>query len=179
MRSGQKTRLLFVICLGFASATTLTAISACTTPPPPPAASTNRPMTDAERQQKVTLDAADRREALAAMGSVPTGRKAVSRPRPAADGVRWSDVDNAVSYACNDVEMAVTRRMDVEGGFIYHIKTLDDRPGRLTIMRREDKRVYDATAVVGWFEDDTPKADALLDALKKQMRAFGRKRGFD
>ena len=144
------------------------------------------------------LTQADQAEILAALRSITQGRTLVNRPRPAPGGLRWSDVEQAAKWAVGEagVEMAVieTLRHDETGmvidenvfsagrliwSYTFRLKTVEDRPAELIVRRRDDYRVYDATATVGRFADDHQRAEALLAAFDQMMRAFGRKRGLN
>ena len=63
--------------------------------------------------------------------------------------------------------------------YTFRLKTVEDRPAELIVRRRNDYRVYDATATVGRFANDHRRADALLTAFDQMRRAFGRKRDFN
>ena len=99
-------------------------------------------------------------------------------PTAAPHGVRWADVELAVSYAADDAEMAVTQ-VDREPSLLrFRLKTVNDRPAWLEIRRVDPPLVYEASARVGWF-DDPESAQRLLTAFDKWMRTFGKKRSFE
>ena len=103
-------------------------------------------------------------------------------PAPAPLGMRFSDVPDAVNAACADVEMAVVSSAKVEkgkGGLRFELKTIEDWPAELIVLRTGDGGVYEATAKVGRFGDHTERAGRLREALRKQMLAFGAKRRFN
>ena len=132
-------------------------------------------------QETLVLTQADQAEILAALRSITRDRSLVDRPRPAPGGLRWSDVPQAVAGAVGEVgvEMAIVQMLSDDERYTFHLKTVEDRPAELIVRRRLDQRVYDATATVGRFADDHQRAEALLRAFDRLMRAFGRKRGFN
>lgn len=102
----------------------------------------------------------------------------VDPPRPAEHGVRWTDVPIAMEYASAAVEMAVTRRTEEADRYVFELKTVDDRPGRMTVRRTDNDRIYEAEATVGRFDlaNDRILAERLLAAFDRQMHQFGKKR---
>ena len=81
-----------------------------------------------------------------------------------------------------EAEMAVLSTQRIEegkGGYRFALKTIEDWPAELVVMRTDDERIYEAAATVGRFEDRLIRAERLLDALQRQMLAFGAKRRFD
>ncbi len=132
-------------------------------------------------QEKLVLTRADQAEILAALRSITQGKTLVNRPGPAPGGLRWSDVEQAAKWAVAEVgvEMAIVSTSLDDVGYTFQLKTLEARPAELIVRRRDDYRVYDATATVGRFADDHQRAEALLRAFDQMMRGFGRKRGFN
>lgn len=151
-------------------------IVGCAEPPSSYAVESNLKLTARERNQKLILTPADRERVRSVLDSVAGDHPPVGSPFMAEGPVRWSDIANALYYACNEVEMAVTRTIEEENSMTFHLKTVNDRPGRLHIRRVEDDRVYTAEAVVGRFEDDDELACRLIAAFDRQMRLFGAKR---
>ncbi len=148
--------------------------------------------------EKLLLSAADQAEILAAFRSIAKDRTAVNPPGPAPGGLRWSDVQPAAAWAVAEpgVEMAIvqTLRHDETGmvinekvrvaerliwGYTFRLKTVEDRPAKLIVRRRDDRSVYEATITVGRFGDDHQRAEKLRAAFDRMMHAFGRKRGFN
>lgn len=132
-------------------------------------------------EERAVLTPAHRAEMRSALRSIAHGRILVDRPGPAPGGLRWSDVERAAAEAVGElgVEMAILETQAHDDGYTFRLKTIEDRPAQLTVRRRDDGRVYEATATVGRFADDQQRADALLAAFDRMMRAFGRKRGFN
>lgn len=132
-------------------------------------------------QEKLVLTRADQAEILAALRSITQDKTLVNRPRSAPGGLRWSDVEQAAKWAVAavGVEMAIVSTLLDDDGYTFQLKTIESRPAELIVRRRDDYRVYDATATVGRFADDHQRADALLRAFDQMMRGFGRKRGFN
>ena len=120
------------------------------------------------------LTRSDQGAVLKAMASIG---ESSSSPRSLAakHGMRWSDVDNAVFYAVAETEMAITSRTEYEWGFEYQLLTIEEYPGTLRIIRTDDERVYDAAATIGRVVNQPQRAAALVEELRKQMIAFGRK----
>lgn len=151
-------------------------IVGCAQPPPADPLESNLRLTAQEMNQKLILTPADQERVKSVLNSVAGDHPPVDSPFMAVGPVRWSDVATSTYYACNDVEMAVTRTIEDESSFTFHLKTVDDRPGRLLISRVEDDRMYTAEAVVGRFEDDDELARRLIAAFDRHMRLFGAKR---
>ncbi|UCD76040.1 MAG: hypothetical protein JSV91_03780 [Phycisphaerales bacterium] len=138
-----------------------------------------------EAPLKLTLSPAEQTEVRRILRSVAEGEEPVNPPAAAPRGMRFIDVPNAVRAACAEVEMAVVSTQRIEkgggggGGYKFALKTIEDWPAELVVMRTDDDRIYQATATVGRFEDRVARAERLLDALQKQMRAFGAKPRFN
>jgi hypothetical protein len=131
---------------------------------------------------KQVLSPAEQTEVRQILRSVAAGEEPVNPPAPAPLGMRFSDVPEAVRTACAAVEMAVVSSEPVEegrGGLRFALKTIEDWPAELTVMRTGDEGVYEAIAKVGRFGNHTERAEALLEALQRQMHAFGAKRRFN
>jgi hypothetical protein len=109
-----------------------------------------------------------------AFDSLAAGKTAVERPAPA-QGMRWSDVPMAVVYACDDIEAAVVQSSEHDWGWEFTIRTVEDWPGTLQVRHTADPHAYTASATIGIYGDRTKRAQALLDALDKQLRAFAKK----
>lgn len=141
----------------------------------PPAVQTEYVHDPAEPAYARSLTSAEQRQVEQAFGSLIEGKTALHRPI-AAEGVRWSDMPAAVVYACDDIEAAVVRQTEHDWGWEFAIRTVEDWPGLLTVRRTADQRGYEAAAVIGVYGDRKDRAQALLDALDKQLHAFSRKR---
>ncbi len=112
--------------------------------------------------------------ALAAAGATPR------QPPARARNGRWSDMVLAVQLACDDAEMAVVSRDDLTDGpgHRFELSTINGRPGVLIVRRTFDRDVYAAEATIGLYADEAA-ARVLLDALRRNLRALGAKRGFE
>ena len=139
------------------------------------------PAQDLAPNEKVLIDSSDRSKILSAFRSITKGRKLVNPPTRATYGVRWSDVSQAVAAACNEagVEMTIVEKLELDWGYTFILKTVEDRPAQLIVRRLDNNQVYQATATVGRFKDDQKRADKLLAAFGQMMKAFGNKRSFE
>ena len=72
--------------------------------------------------------------------------------------------------------MAIIRTIAEPECYIFTLKTIDDRPGEITLRRVDDDRVYVAEATVGRLGDDEDLARRLLGELDRQLHLFGAKR---
>ena len=135
-----------------------------------------------ETDQVAALNAAHSAEVRHAFAGLAHGHEASSAPTAASSPRgRWSDVHLAVLYACDDTQMAVLHKTATDeglGGWEYALRTAEDMPVALVVRRMPEPEIYDATASVGLFGDDTDRAAALLKAFDRHMAAFGRKRQF-
>lgn len=141
----------------------------------PFAASTNLRLTQEEESLKLVLDSSDQARVLRDLRSV-AGDHVVVRPPTTSGSIRWSDVPLALEYACAEVEMAIIRTIAEPECYIFTLKTIDDRPGEITLRRVDDDRVYVAEASVGRLGDDEDLARRLLGELDRQLHLFGAKR---
>lgn len=143
----------------------------------PFAATTNKYIPgEPDTQPHRVLNASEQIQVASSFHATATGQVAHRTIGPAAGGIRWSDLDLALSYACDDVEMAVVHTTLHEWGVECQLRTIDDYPATLTVERIDDGSTYNATAVVGRFGDRFDQAEALLAALDRQWHAFGSKR---
>ncbi|MHC4769451.1 MAG: hypothetical protein ACYTEI_12165 [Planctomycetota bacterium] len=146
----------------------------------PPAVVSNRVLAPGEEDQKAILTGADQSEALAAM-QAGTGRppRDAERPGPAPRGVRWSDIPDAVSEACDElgVEMAVVRETEEPDRFVFELRTIEGWPVRLVIRRGVSGGVYEIEELgVGHFPDDPERVrrgEALVKAFQKHLKRLG------
>lgn len=144
----------------------------------PPAAASNQVLTPEEGHERRLLTDQQAAEVLAAMRSVAQEHVPADRPHPAPHGIRWSDMHASIIEATIESEMAVTQYELTDKAGHYLIRTVDGRPGRLEVVRRDDELMYDATASIGRFGD--PDAEAmLLNALRRHLLLFGTKRRFN
>lgn len=130
---------------------------------------------DDEPPQRGVVDRSQQVEICRAMASVAPDHVASPLPKPR---MRWEDVALAADYATTESEIAIVHKdkSDADHRFVFHLKTLDDRPGRLTVVRVDGPQVYTAEASIGRFGDDTPRAEQLLALFDRFMREFGAKR---
>ncbi len=173
--------------LVLAAAAAAGAMTGCRASPAPLLASRIHPLAEGEERLVPEFDPARGREVLDALGDMAAGREssAASGPGPVPKGrVRWSDVPLAVAAACRDVEAVVVRKVEEEKGRRYRFKlrSVEDWPGELVVRRVDGPPGYTAEAWFGYFPEHPPCAarrTALLSALSAQLKAYGRKRGFD
>ncbi len=148
------------------------------------AASTNLKLTNEEHTAKAKLSEADQAEVIAAMQHIDPDHVPTSPSAEAPAKMRWSDLNAAVYYACNRVEMAIIRtEIDEDGRLVrFHLRTVEDWPGQLTVRRVPEPDLYKAEASIGRFPQKPKRlerASALLKALDEYMLAFGKKRRLD
>lgn len=127
-------------------------------------------------QFKPELDAADRHRVNDTFRDLAAGHQAVDPPAPAAGGKRWSDVLDAAATACESIEATITYAAERDGAWLFTLRTVEDLPGRMTVKRVNDARVYEAAASIGLYDDRTERAAALLRSFDEQMLVFGRRR---
>jgi hypothetical protein len=134
---------------------------------------------DVERQERRVLTAGEQADAVAAFADAAAGQQATAPPRAAASGLRWSDLERAVLYACGDSDLMIVSSEPTESGCIFTLKSAEDYPGTLTVLRRAEPVVYEAHAVIGRFGDRRIHAANLLAELDRYMHKFAVKPGFD
>jgi hypothetical protein len=167
-------------CAGLLTFLHLAGVTGCENPPPP-AAATNLGLTPEEQRTRQVLDPDDQAVVWRTFRSLAEGHDPVNPPRTPAQGMAWEDVPAAVAAACDDIEAAVMSVDESEDQYLYTLRTVEDWPGELLVRRADDRRVYVAQAWIGLFPDDparVARAEALLDALERQLRAYGRKTRF-
>jgi hypothetical protein len=59
---------------------------------------------------------------------------------------------------------------------MFILRTVEGFPGRLTVKRVSDGRVYEANASFGLYEDRNDRAATLLKAFDAQLLAYGKRR---
>jgi hypothetical protein len=139
----------------------------------------NQVLAPGEENQKVTLSARDRAEAVATMQATTGRPESDDRPARAPRGVRWADVPLAVAEACDEegVEMTVVRKLEDPDQFVFELRTVESWPGRLVVRRGQGAEVYQITeAWIGRFPDDpdrVQRAEALVRAFKEQLERLG------
>ena len=151
---------------------------------PPPAVTTNSALLEGERGHDQVLDSSQRDTIERAMIHAADEARAHDVSGSASGaigrGLRWSDVPLAAATACDEreVELAIVSVESTSNQHRFVLVSVDNRPGELIVSRSHDERVYDATARVGWNGDETDRAQRLLEAFDRAMKAYGRKRGF-
>lgn len=141
-----------------------------------PAVASNRVLVPGDDQAGIILDTAKQTEVRRILRSVAADYRPESPPVLVARGMHFDDVPGAVRGACNDAEMAVVSSSRTDEGHTFNIRTIEGWPATLTVSPTNDDTVYEATVIVGRFGDHAERADDLLTALEKQMRAYGRKK---
>lgn len=141
----------------------------------PFAAETNLRLTPEEKGLKLIFDSSDQARVRQGLRSV-AGDHEVGSPPTTSGSIRWSDVPLALDYACAEVEMAIVQTIVEPQRYVFRLKTIDDRPGEITLQRVDDDRVYTAQASVGRLGDDEKLSLRLLSELDRQMQLFGAKR---
>jgi len=144
----------------------------------PPAAATNEPLTDAEAELKPVLSQAEQREVLGILESLAEDHELSQRPTTGPPRGRWRDVPGAAAAAAAEAEMAIVRREDTDDGYIFHLVTIEQWPGRLHVQRAAEPRIWSATARIGMFDQREKRADELLKLFEQKMRAMSRKPKF-
>ncbi|MCA9290325.1 MAG: hypothetical protein KDA25_04295 [Phycisphaerales bacterium] len=126
------------------------------------------PMTATTGPDPATLARAFR---IAATDHTPS-----ARPTAAPDG-RWSDLDRAVDTGCAPFEIAVVRRENrPDGAAVFHVRTLDGRPGRLTLRPTGDAQIFDGVAAIGLVDRDPALEVAIIESVRDALREWGAKR---
>ncbi|HRP63696.1 MAG TPA: hypothetical protein PK400_10410 [Phycisphaerales bacterium] len=140
-----------------------------------PCATTSLKPIDDEPPQRAVVERRQQVEIRRAMASVAPDHVASPLPKPR---MRWEDVAIAADYATTESEIAIVHmdKGDADHRLVFHLKTLDDRPGRLTVVRVDGPQVYTAEASIGRFGDDTQRAEQFLALFDRFMREFGAKR---
>lgn len=149
----------------------LVAAGGCTAPW---ATTTLKPIDD-EPPQRAVVERNQQTEIRRAMASVAPAHAASPLAKPR---IRWEDVAIAADYATTEAEIAIVRKdkSNADNLLVFDLKTLDDRPGRLTVVRIDGPQVYRAEVRIGRFGDDTQRAEQLLALFDRFMREFGAKR---
>ena len=147
---------------------------------PPYAAESGSPCRDVDLSR--VLDDRDQAEVTATFESLAQEHEPSGWPKGAESmRGRWADVPLAAVYATDEVEMAIRQTVEHEWGYEFHLITVESWPGVLEVRRAtapHENDVYIASARVGRFGDRQDRAEQLIRAFDRQMRAFGTKRGF-
>jgi len=131
---------------------------------------------ESNQGQEGVLNGARQAKIASSFRSLAAGYRATRITWSAPDGMRWSDVDAAVVFACDDAEMAVVDWTNTPESWTYRLKTTDDEPGTLIVTRAGGHATYEAHASIGLYGQRNEDAQRLLEALRKKMLAFGKKR---
>jgi hypothetical protein len=126
---------------------------------------------------KPVLSTQDKQQIQSQFRMLAEGHSSSRSPSVAAEGFRWSDIPLAAVYACEETEMAIAHQRETADAYEFDIRTVEGYPAKLEVFR-DVGSVYRAQASVGMFDDRTQRADELLRAFERQMRAFGRKRQY-
>jgi len=171
----------------------LVPLAACQRPVPPSAA-LNRPDPAPDPATEIDglpegvwatriLDGSERQAVLGIFEALPYGEIGPG-PAPATDPpIRWSDLDRAVRQGAPRADAAVLRAHlepasaktpEQAQRIVYDLMTIDDQPARLVIERRPPPALYTATASVGLLADRTEWAARIVEAVHRELLAFGR-----
>jgi len=106
-------------------------------------------------------------------GYVPAARSAPHVPERG----RWADVLPAARRAASsrDVRMVVVEAVQAPdgGSWTIELRTLDDRPAWLEVVRVDEPGVYEAAAVAGHFRERDSIAERLVLAFEEAMTELG------
>ena len=173
---GTERRVGLGLC-GVVLACMFSSLSGCSSKPNPLASNVSYGPDD--RFATRILNRAERQQVIEIMQESvegPTDQPA----RPARYGVRWSDIPLAANMATKTLEMAVLSIDDEEDGELKRIKivSIGEMPAELLVRRMPPPTIYQATATVGLFDDQTELANRLVKEFGSAMRAFGAKPGW-
>ncbi len=121
-------------------------------------------------------------EVMRSFKSLAAGTTAVNPPAPAPHGVRWSEIPQALVWACNEdgVEMVIVQTNQDLDGYEFILRTIEDWPAKLVIGHGRGEQVYEITEVsVGRFPDNPDRVErgaALVKAFETWLRTMGAKR---
>ena len=118
-------------------------------------------------------------EVMRSFKALAAGATVVNPPAPAPRGVRWSEIPQALVWACNEdgVEMVIVRTYQDLDGYDFTLRTIEGWPARLVIGHGRGEQVYEVTEVsVGRFPDNPDRVErgaALVEALQTWLRTMG------
>ena len=118
-------------------------------------------------------------EVMRSFKALAAGATVVNPPAPAPRGVRWSEIPQALTWACNEdgVEMVIVRTYQDLDGYDFTLRTIEGWPARLVIGHGRGEQVYEVTEVsVGRFPDNPDRVErgaALVEALQTWLRTMG------
>ena len=84
-------------------------------------------------------------------GAAPSGFSLVQPAEPQLP--RWSDAPIAMSVACTELDMAVVSERVNDQEMVFRIKTLNNRPGEMTLRHQADPPGYRLDGWIGRFGD--------------------------
>ena len=144
--------------------------------PPPNSVSSNVSNGPDDRFATRILTPADSKRVLEIM------RESVNGPtddpaRPAAYGVRWSDVRLAASRAGRGLELAILSVTELDDAKTKQITmvSIGDIPVELVVRRLPPPKIYEATATAGLFEEQQKLASDLVARFNESMKLYGAK----
>ena len=124
-------------------------------------------------------------EVMRSFEAIAAGATVVDPPAPAPRGVRWSEIPQALAWACNEegVEMTIVETHQDIFGYDFRLRTIEDWPARLVIGHGRGEQVYEITEVsVGRFPDDPERVErgsALVEAFEMWLRKMGARKKFN
>lgn len=145
---------------------------------PDPVWAADEPSLAVQRETGETgrLDSEDRARIERTLAGLAADHEPSRRPASASRGIRWDDLPSAVTDACAEVQMAVVRSEPIDDGIRFELWAIEDRPGSLTVRPLDSAPYYTAEARIGRFNDEPERVKALLNALDRSWRAWGRKK---
>jgi hypothetical protein len=128
-----------------------------------------RPTAEEPPHEKATLTTAEQRQVRGVLRDLSRDHQPSPDRQP--EPIGWSDIRRVVAAACSDVFMAVAQVRTVdETTRIYHIRTVDEKPAKLTVTRiGEGLTDFRAEATVGVFEDDFERAAELVEQFGNHL----------
>ena len=124
-------------------------------------------------------------EVMRSFRALAAGATVVDPPAPAPHGVRWSEIPQALAWACNEegVEMVIVETHQDVYGYDFTLRTIENWPARLVIGHGRGEQVYEITEVsVGRFPDNPERIErgaALVEAFEMWLRRMGARKRFN
>ncbi len=131
------------------------------------------------------LTPAQQAEVMRSLKTIAAGATVVNPPAPAPHGVRWSEIPQALAWACDEdgVEMTIVETHQDIYGYDFTLRTIESWPARLVIGHGRGEQVYEITEVsVGRFPDNPERVErgaALVKAFEKWLRTMGARKRFN